>query len=66
MNNMNESTISDHSKQFYLNNFGLALSLLLTDRLTTELIDMGYSKFILSLVREHMKQDYEYLKLISK
>ena len=31
-----------------------------------ELIDMGYPESTLIPIKEYMKQDYEYLKLISK
>lgn len=46
--------------------FGFALYLLYADRLIKELIGMGYPEFILIPIKEHMQQDYEYLKFISK
>lgn len=63
---MYESPMSNYIKKYYRDMFGFALYLLYADRLIKELIDMGYPEFTLIPIKEHMKQDYEYLKLISK
>ena len=63
---MYESQMSNHIKKYYRDMFGFALYLLYADRLIKELIGMGYPEFTLIPIKEHMKQDYEYLKLISK
>lgn len=63
---MYESSMSDYIKKYYRDMFGFALYLLYADRLMKELIGMGYPEFTLIPIKEHMKQDYEYLKLISK
>ena len=63
---MYESPMSNYIKKYYRDMFGFALYLLYADRLIKELIGMGYPEFTLIPIKEHMKQDYEYLKLISK
>ena len=63
---MYESPMSNYIKKYYRDMFGFALYLLYADRLMKELIGMGYPEFTLIPIKEHMKQDYEYLKLISK
>ena len=63
---MYESSMSIYIKKYYRDMFGFALYLLYADRLIKELIGMGYPEFTLIPIKEHMKQDYEYLKLISK
>ena len=63
---MYESPMSNYIKKYYLDMFGFALYLLYADRLIKELIGMGYPEFTLIPIKEHMQQDYEYLKLISK
>ena len=63
---MYESPISVCIKKYYRDMFGFALYLLYADRLMKELIGMGYPESTLIPIKEHMKQDYEYLKLISK
>lgn len=63
---MYESSMSIYIKKYYRDMFGFALYLLYADRLIKELIGMGYPEFILIPIKEHMQQDYEYLKLISK
>lgn len=63
---MYESPMSNYIKKYYRDMFGFALYLLYADRLIKELIGMGYPEFILTHIKEHMQQDYEYLKLISK
>lgn len=63
---MYESQMSNYIKKYYRDMFGFALYLLYADRLIKELIGMGYPEFTLIPIKEHMKQDYEYLKLISK
>lgn len=63
---MYESPMSVCIKKYYRDMFGLALYLLYADRLMKELIGMGYPESTLIPIKEHMRQDYEYLKLISK
>ena len=63
---MYESSMSIYIKKYYRDMFGFALYLLYADRLIKELIGMGYPEFTLIPIKEHMQQDYEYLKLISK
>ena len=63
---MYESPMSVCIKKCYRDMFGFALYLLYADRLMKELIGMGYPESTLIPIKEHMKQDYEYLKLISK
>lgn len=63
---MYESPMSVCIKRYYRDMFGFALYLLYADRLMKELIGMGYPESTLIPIKEHMKQDYEYLKLISK
>ena len=63
---MYESPMSNYIKKYYRDMFGFALYLLYADRLIKELIGMGYPEFTLFPIKEHMQQDYEYLKLISK
>lgn len=63
---MYESQMSNYIKKYYRDMFGFALYLLYADRLIKELIGMGYPEFTLIPIKEHMQQDYEYLKLISK
>lgn len=63
---MYESPMSNYIKKYYRDMFGFALYLLYADRLIKELIGMGYPEFTLIPIKEHMQQDYEYLKLISK
>lgn len=63
---MYESPMSIYIKKYYRDMFGFALYLLYADRLIKELIGMGYPEFTLIPIKEHMQQDYEYLKLISK
>ena len=63
---MYESSMSAYIKKYYRDMFGFALYLLYADRLIKELIGMGYPEFTLIPIKEYMKQDYEYLKLISK
>lgn len=64
---MYESPMSVCIKKYYYNMFGFALYLLYADRLMMkELIDMGYPESTLIPIKEYMKQDYEYLKLITK
>ena len=58
--------MSIYIKKYYRDMFGFALYLLYADRLIKELIGMGYPEFTLIPIKEHMQQDYEYLKLISK
>ena len=63
---MYESPMSNYIKKYYRDMFGFALYLLYADRLIKELIGMGYPEFTLIPIKEHMKQDYEYLKFIAK
>ena len=63
---MYESQMSNYIKKYYRDMFGFALYLLYADRLIKELIGMGYPEFTLIPIKEHMQQDYECLKLISK
>lgn len=63
---MYKSPMSIYIKKYYLDTFGFALYLLYADRLMKELIGMSYPESVLILIKEHMKQDYKYLKLISK
>ena len=63
---MYESPMSIYIKKYYRDMFGFALYLLYADRLIKELIGMGYPEFTLIPIKEHMQQDYEYLKFISK
>lgn len=63
---MYESPMSNYIKKYYRDMFGFALYLLYADRLIKELIGIGYPEFTLIPIKEHMQQDYEYLKLISK
>lgn len=63
---MYESPMSNYIKKYYRDMFGFALYLLYADRLIKELIGMGYPEFTFIPIKEHMQQDYEYLKLISK
>ena len=63
---MYESPMSNYIKKYYRDMFGFALYLLYADRLIKELIGMGYPEFTLIPIKEHMQQDYQYLKLISK
>ena len=63
---MYESPMSNYIKKYYLDAFALTLHLLYVDRLMKELYGIDIPEFKMNSIKEHMQQDYEYLKLISK